>query len=64
MFFRNFRYAVIFECHANNPNLKTNETVSRFVLNSSVKHLSRGERLPKNQNINQAGFILGQKIEI
>ena len=52
MFFRNFWYAVIFECHANNPNLKTDETVSRFVLNNSVKHLSRGERLPKNQNIN------------
>ena len=38
--------------------------MSRFELNSSVKQLSRGKSLPKNQNINQAGFILGQKIAI
>ena len=47
-------YAAIFESHANNPKPKTDETGSRFVLNSSVKQLSGGESLPKNQNINQA----------
>ena len=54
MCFRNCWYAARFECHANNLKLKTGQTVSRFVLNSSVKQLSRGESLPKNQNINQA----------
>ena len=52
MCFRNCWYAAIFECHANNPKLKTGETVSRFELNSLVKQLSRGKILPKNQNIN------------
>ena len=52
MCFRNCWYAAIFECHANNPKLKTGETVSRSELNSLVKQLSRGKILPKNQNIN------------
>ena len=52
MYFRNCWYTAIFECYANNPKLKRGETVSRFELNSSVKQLSRGESLPKNQNIN------------
>ena len=50
MYFRNCWYAAIFECHANNPKLRTGETVSRFELNSSVKQ--RGKSLPENQNIN------------
>ena len=45
MCFRNCWYAAIFECHANNPKLKTDESVSRFEFNSSVKQLSRGESL-------------------
>ena len=49
MCIRNFWYAVIFESHANNPKLKTGETVSRFGLNSSVKEPPRGESLLENQ---------------
>ena len=64
MCFRNCWYAAIFESHANNPKLKTGETVSRFELNSSVKQPFRGESLLENQKINQAGLILDQKIEI
>ena len=64
MCFRNCWYAAIFESHANNPKLKTGETVSRFELNSSVKQPFRGESLLENQKINQAGLILHQKIEI
>ena len=64
MCFRNCWYAVIFESHANNPKLKTGETVSRFELNSSVKQPFRGESLLENQKINKAGLILDQKIEI
>ena len=45
MCFRNGWYAAIFECYANNPKLKTGESVSRFEFNSSVKQLSRGESL-------------------
>ena len=45
MCFRNCWHAAIFECHANNPKLKTGESVSRFEFNSSVKQLSRGESL-------------------
>ena len=64
MCFRNCQYAVIFEFHANNPKLKTGATVSRFELNSQVKQQFKGESLLKYQKINQAGFILDQKIEI
>ena len=64
MCFRNCRYAAIFESHANNPTLKTGETVSRFELNSSVKQRFRGESLLENQKINWKGLILDQKIEI
>ena len=64
MCFRNCWYAAIFESHANNPKLKTGETVSRFELNSSVKQPFRGESLLENQKINQASLILDQKIEI
>ena len=52
MCFRNCWYAAIFESQANNPKIKTGETVSRFELNSSVKQLFRGERLLENQKIN------------
>ena len=54
MCFTNRWYAAIFESHANNPKPKTNDTGSRFVLNSSVKQLSGGESLSENQNINEA----------
>ena len=54
----------IFEFNANNPKLKTGETVSRFELNSSVKQPFSGESLQENQKINMAGFILDRKIEI
>ena len=64
MCFRNCWYAAIFESHANNPKLKTGETVSRFELNSSVKQPFRGESLLENQKINWEGLILDQKIEI
>ena len=64
MCFRNCWYAAIFESHANNPKLKTGETVSRFELNSQVKQQFKGESLLEYQKINQAGFILDQKIEI
>ena len=49
---RNCWYAAIFESHANNPKLKTGETVSRFELNSLVKQPFRGESLLENQKIN------------
>ena len=52
MYFKNRWYAPRFEVHADNPNLKTGETVSCFELNSSVKQLSRDERLLENQKIN------------
>ena len=52
MCFRNCCYAAVFESHANNPKLKTGETVSRFELNSSVKQPFRGESLLENQKIN------------
>ena len=58
------RKAAIFESHANNPKLKTGETVSRFELNRPVKQPSRGESLLENQKINQAGFILDLRTEI
>ena len=48
----------------NNPKLKTGETVSRFELHSPLSKPFRGERLLENQNINQAGLSLDQKIEI
>ena len=64
MCFRNCWYVAIFESHANNPKLETGETLSCFELNSSVKQLCRGESFLENQKINQAGFILDQKIEI
>ena len=41
--YRNCLYATFFESHADNPKLKTAETVSHFELNSSVKQLSRVE---------------------
>ena len=56
--------AHLLEFYANNPKLKTGETVSRFELNSSVKQPFRSESLLGNQKINQAGLILDQKIEI
>ena len=52
MCFRNCWYEAIVESHANNPTLKTGETVSRFELNSSVKQPFRGESLLENQKIN------------
>ena len=64
MYFRNGWYAAIFESHANNPKLKTGETVSRFELNSSVKKPFRGASLLENQKIDWEGLILHQKIEI
>ena len=64
MCFRNCWYAAIFESQANNPKIKTGETVSRFELNSSVKQPFRGESLLENQKINWEGLILDQKIEI
>ena len=64
MCFRNCWYAAIFESQANNPKIKTGETVSRFELNSSVKQPFRGESLLENQKINWKGLILDQKIEI
>ena len=64
MCFRNCWYAAIFESQANNPKIKTGETVSRFELNSSVKQPFRGESLLENQKINWEGVILDQKIEI
>ena len=51
MCFRDFWYAAIFESPANNPKLKTGETVSRFELNSNVKQPFRGESLLENQKI-------------
>ena len=64
MCFRNCWYAAIFESQANNPKIKTSETVSRLELNSSVKQSFRGESLLENQKINWEGLILDQKIEI
>ena len=64
MCFRNCWYAAIFKSQANNPKIKTGETVSRFELNSSVKQPFRGESLLENQKINWEGLILDQKIEI
>ena len=43
MSYRNYLYATLFESHADNPKLKTSETVSHFELNSLVKQLSRVE---------------------
>ena len=51
MCLRNCWYAAIFESSANNPTLKTGETVSRFELNSLVKQLSRGKSLLENHKI-------------
>ena len=53
MCFRNCWYAAIFESMLTIRSPKQMK-LSRFVLNSSVKQLSGGESLPKNQNINQA----------
>ena len=64
MCFRNCWYAAIFESQANNPKIKTGETVSRFELHSSVKQPFRGESLLENQKINWEGLILDQKIAI
>ena len=51
MYFRNCWYAAIFESHANNPKLKTGETVSRFELNNSGKKAFRGESVLENKKI-------------
>ena len=64
MCFRNCWYAAIFESQANNPKIKTSETVSRLELNSSVKQSFKGESLLENRKINWEGLILDQKIEI
>ena len=64
MCFRNCWYAAIFESHADNPKLKTGDTVSRFELNSTVKQLSKGESLLVNKKIYQAVIILSQKTQI
>ena len=52
MYLKNGWCAPRFEFHADNPKLKTDETVSCFELNRSVKQLSRDDSLLENQKIN------------
>ena len=47
--YRNCLYATLFESYADNPKLKTGETVSHFELNSLVKQLSRVEFAQESQ---------------